>query len=89
MDDPRKRPVVELRLVFADDSQDSRFWRMDDSPPKDFDQPEWMIEPRRSWQHPQDPIIFSCLVAEGREEEARDWLDAQGGFSAPSEGGQG
>lgn len=72
-------PVVELRLVFPDDTQESRFWGIDDHPPKEFGQPDWMIEPRRSWQHPQDPIIFSARVEFGRTEEARKWLDAQGG----------
>ncbi len=90
MKDPRKRPLVELRLVFADGTQDSRFWCLEDRPlPEQFDQPDWMREPRKSWPHPQDPIIFSALVEAGREFEARDWLDEQGG-AAPlvEEGGE-
>jgi hypothetical protein len=76
----RGEPLVELRLVYADGTQDSRFWGIDDKPPMGgFDQPDWMNEPRKSWKHPQDPICFSALVEVGREDEARSWLDEQGG----------
>lgn len=70
------RPVVEVRIVFADGEQESRFWTIHDNPHPDPDQPDWMREPRKSWQHPQDPVIYSCLVAGGREDEARAWLAA-------------
>lgn len=71
------RPLIEARIVFADGTQASRVWSMRDvekSGSPTVDMAEWMVEPRKSWVHPQDPIIYSALVPEGREEDARAWL---------------
>jgi len=72
-------PQIEVRIVFDDDSQDSRIWTWGDAkngtiPQLDIE--EWMVDPRKTWAHPQDPIVFSTLVAVGREQEAREWLAA-------------
>jgi hypothetical protein len=73
----QERTQIEVRVVFGDGSQESRTWSWADvragrHPMPDIE--EWMVDPRKSWQHPQDPIILSTLVAEGREQEARQWL---------------
>lgn len=76
------RPVLEVRAVLQDGREagsqatiSSRVWRMDDDPPKPDMQP-WMVDPRRSWPHPQDPIILSFLVAPGDWETAVEWVKA-------------
>lgn len=74
------RTMIEVRLVFGDGSQDSRVWTWadieDGSKPPKFEPQEWMREPRRSWQNPQDPIIYSALVDLEHEAEAHAWLQA-------------
>lgn len=75
------RPLIEVRAVFADGSQESRYWTMNDMRDKrpDLDLPEWpdwMREPRKTWAHPQDPITYSFLVVAGREADARAWMEA-------------
>ena len=72
------RPVIEVRAVFGTGEQESRFWRIDDNPPKPAPQP-WMREPRKTWVHPQDPIVFSFLVDFEHEDTAREWLESLGG----------
>lgn len=79
MNDPLRPPVCEMRIVFADGTQESRVWYYGEAIPDDLDPQDWMVEPRKSWPHPRSPIILSCLVAEGKEDEARDWLKAQEG----------
>jgi hypothetical protein len=41
----------------------------------DNDLADWMVNPRKSWPHPQDPITFKVEVTAGREADARAWLD--------------
>ncbi|HZL17762.1 MAG TPA: hypothetical protein VFG23_08455 [Polyangia bacterium] len=67
------RPVMEVRIVFESGEQESRFWKISDAVPKP-DIPSWAVDPRRSWPHPQDPIILSMLVPVGVEATAREWL---------------
>lgn len=40
--------------------------------------PEWIEEPSRTWEHPQDPITFRGRIKPGYEDRARALLDATG-----------
>lgn len=33
--------------------------------------PDWLVNARRSWSNPQEPIVFTGQVKPGREEDAR------------------
>ncbi len=74
----KDRVVVEVRLVFQDDSgEESEYFRWRDVEAgalPEIELQDWMVEPRKSFPHPTDPIIYSMLVAPGREEDARSWL---------------
>ncbi|HEV2060209.1 MAG TPA: hypothetical protein VGR11_12700 [Solirubrobacteraceae bacterium] len=79
-DDPHgeDRVVVEVCCVFDDGSgQESVFftWRdVEAAAVPEIALQDWMVEPRKSFPHPTDPIIYSMLVAPGREADARAWL---------------
>ena len=77
-DDPhsKDRVVVEVRVVFEDGEESEFFtWRDVEAGALPEIQPQdWMVEPRKSFPHPTNPIIYSTLVAAGREEDARSWL---------------
>ena len=79
--------MIAVRVVFDDGSQEERTWSMADfdggAPAPTVDLQDWMVDPRRSWEHPQDPITHSTLVAPGREDEARAWLAGLGVGVAP------
>jgi hypothetical protein len=74
----KDRVVVEVRLVFQDDSgEECQYFRWRDVEAgalPEIELQDWMVEPRKSFPHPTDPIIYSMLVAPGREEDARSWL---------------
>lgn len=74
----KERVVVEVCAVFQDGSgQESVFftWRDVEAAAVPEIQPQdWMVEPRKSYPHPTDPIVYSMLVAPGREDDARTWL---------------
>lgn len=82
----KDRVVVEVRLVFQDDSgEESLYFKWRDVQAgalPEIDPQDWMVQPRKSFPHPTDPIIYSMLVAPGREEDARSWLH---GLRATSE----
>jgi hypothetical protein len=75
--------VLEVRVVFSDDEQESRYWLWGDVKAADaapeIKLQDWMIEPRKTWGHPQEPIIYSTLVAPGQQYAARAWLESLGG----------
>lgn len=79
--DLNDRVVMEVRAVFVDglgvahDEQESRFWKYGEKTPNVDPQP-WMNDPRRTWAHPQDPIVLSFLVRPEHEKTAREWLDS-------------
>lgn len=74
----KDRVVIEVRLVFEDGSnQESVFFTWSDvaaAAVPEIQLQDWMVQPRKSFPHPTDPIIYSMLVAPGREEDARSWL---------------
>ncbi len=74
----KDRVVVEVRLVFQDDSGEESLqfrWRdVEAGALPEIELQDWMVEPRKSFPHPTDPIIYSMLVAPGREDDARSWL---------------
>jgi hypothetical protein len=74
----KDRVVVEIRLVFQDDSgEESLYFKWRDVQAgalPEIELQDWMVQPRKSFPHPTDPIIYSMLVAPGREEDARSWL---------------
>lgn len=79
-DDPhgKDRVVVEVRLVFEDGSGEESLyftWRdVEAAAVPKIELQDWMVQPRKSFPHPTDPIIYSMLVAVGREADARAWL---------------
>lgn len=74
----KDRVVVEVCIVFQDGSgQESEFftWRdVEAGAVPEIEIQDWMVEPRKSFPHPTDPIVYSMLVAPGREEDAKSWL---------------
>lgn len=82
----KDRVVVEVYAVFQDGSGEesvSFTWRdVEEAKVPEIQPQDWMVEPRKSFPHPTDPIVYSMLVAPGREEDARSWL---GSLRAPSE----
>ena len=83
-DDPhaKDRVVVEVCIVFQDGSgQESVFFRWSDveaAAVPAIEIQDWMVEPRKSFPHPTDPIVYSMLVAPGREADAKAWLRSLG-----------
>lgn len=84
------RVVIEVRAVFVaglglpNGDQESRFWHYGEDVPKTDPQP-WMKDPRKTWAHPQDPIVLSFLVDPEDEQTARAWLAALGQKAAPTD----
>jgi len=74
----KDRVVIEVRLVFEDGSdQESVFFKWRDvqaGAVPEIQLQDWMVQPRKSFPHPTEPIIYSMLVAPGREADARSWL---------------
>lgn len=82
MDDPMKRPVVRVDFVLPDGDHLVREWTFKDCPPPETfsaPPPEWLLEPRRAWPHPQDPITFTGTVRTGFADEARQFVEALDG----------
>lgn len=83
-DDPREeRVVIEVRLVFQDGSgrgssgQESVFFTWADvkaGAVPEIRLQDWMVQPQKSYPHPTEPLVYSMLVAPGREADARAWL---------------
>lgn len=83
MRDPKTIPVGRVEIDFPDGSRHVAEWTMDEigeAPafirPGSGPQmpPDWLENPRRRWDHPQDPITFSGRVKPGREVAARTAL---------------
>lgn len=78
----KDRVVVEVCIVFQDGSgQESVFFRWRDveaAAVPEIEIQDWMVEPRKSFPHPTDPIVYSMLVAPGREADAKAWLRSLG-----------
>lgn len=74
----KDRVVVEVHVVFDDGSgEDSVLFRWRDVEAgalPEIPLQDWMVEPRKSFPHPTDPIVYSMRVAPGREADARAWL---------------
>lgn len=71
------RPVIVVELTLADDDTTlRREWSMDDQIPEVVGIEPWMVYPRRSWPHPQDPITFTAMVLPDDRETAEQWLAA-------------
>lgn len=72
----KDRVVVEVRVVF-EDGEESQFFTWSDveaGAMPEIEPQDWMVQPRKSFPHPTNPIIYSMLVAQGREDDARAWL---------------
>ncbi len=77
MRDPRTMPVLRVVFTLADGITIERDWTMHDPDLPEWTQaapPDWILDPLRSWPHPQDPITFTGRVREGHEDEARALL---------------
>lgn len=75
---PWNRPVIEVRAVGRAGWQHSRFWTIRDPLPDlvmGDGWPEWMEDPRKTWAHPQDPIVYSFLVSDENKAIAKEWVD--------------
>ncbi len=76
----KDRVVVEVSVVFKDGSEPESVlftWRdVEAAAVPEIQLQDWMVEPRKSFPHPTDPIIYSMLVARGREDDARSWLES-------------
>lgn len=74
------RPVLRARFTLPDGTPLERDFTLDDLEREGghpFERtvrdgpPDWLDEPRRAWDHPQDPVTFSGRVKPGREGDAR------------------
>lgn len=71
-----ERPVIAVRLVLPDGSLIERAWGMS-SPDlgrvadRFKSPPAWLKNPKKKWDHPQDPIMFTGQVRAGHEADAR------------------
>lgn len=78
MNDPLTTPVVRYEFTRADGTTLVREWSLNDHPPKPpTDVPAFLVNPRRRWEHPQDPVTFLGDVRPGQEAEAEAWMAAQ------------
>jgi hypothetical protein len=74
-----RRPVIAVRFTLPSGNVLERDWTLDELQ-DDGDQafelmlrsgpPAWLEEPKREWEKPQDPILFTGQVRPGREAEA-------------------
>jgi len=76
--DPFAMPVIRVEWTRADGSLVTREWSLNDGPPKPFPPPAFIENPRRRWDHPQDPITLLGDIRPGFESEAEAWLEAFG-----------
>jgi hypothetical protein len=83
MRDPNTQPLIRVELKLADGSTLEREWTMRTLVGKDASlkaaleaPPAWLESPRRSWDHPQDPITYRGSVRSGSEDEARAFVEA-------------
>ena len=85
MRDPLTSPVQRIELTLADGERLVREYTMatiSEAPPflrpghaRDGTIPEWLTNPRKHWDHPQDPVTFTADVVAGHEDEARTALE--------------
>jgi hypothetical protein len=71
-------PVVRVEFELADGTLLVREWTMSEArsvPDELKSPPTWLENPRRSWDHPQDPITMKGRVRPGFEAEARALLE--------------
>lgn len=64
--------AVQFRL--PDGEMLERAWYMGEEMPDLAHIPDWLDNPRRSWERPQDPVTFKGDVKPGREAEARAFV---------------
>lgn len=70
-------PVLRAEFVLADGTvlkQDFTMAAVEGHPLVELlrgASPSWLLNRRKVWSHPQDPITFRAEVQEGFEEEAR------------------
>lgn len=83
--DPFSMPVIRVEFRLADGTLLTRDWTMAEaaSDPvvaklKDG-APAWLRNPRKAWDHPQDPITFKGDVKPGFEQEARYIAEGEDG----------
>jgi hypothetical protein len=72
-------PVLRLALTFPDGTLRKRDWSTRDiregsNPSILHTPPPWLLNPKRSWPHPQDPVTLSGDVPAGREKDAEALL---------------
>ena len=72
------RVVVEVVVVFEDREESVTFtWRQVAAGTAPQIEPQdWMVEPRQTFPHPTKPLVYSSLVADGREADAEAWLQS-------------
>lgn len=75
MKDPTTVPVLRAEFTMPDGEVLTRDWTMTEAP-ADPDAaklregpPSWLLNPRKAWDHPQDPITFKGNVKPGHEDE--------------------
>ncbi len=87
--DPLLRPLLRLHLVLHSGEELTHDWTMANldmgQPAPDMDalHRDWMLEPRKVWTHPQDPVTHSALVAEGHEDDARKLMQSLAAKETP------
>lgn len=85
--DPKMMPVLRVKFTLPDGEVLERNWNMEQATTDPAAAklreapPSWLENPRKAWDHPQDPITFTGTVKAGHEDEARTFCGA-----APTKG---
>lgn len=72
----RRRALIEIRME-VDDGPTLRAYAHDPQVAANLpvDPTEWMVNPRKDWVHPGDPIVFSARVRTQDEGRACEFVD--------------
>jgi hypothetical protein len=75
----KSRPMVVVEFTLPDGELLTKTWTVGDCAERK--EPGFVNEvlpllnnPRKAWDHPQDPLTFKGDVAPGNEKEVREWL---------------
>lgn len=72
---PMERPLIRVELTLPDGEVLERDWKMTDVPKPDLDALRpWVDNPRKAWDHPQDPITFKGDVKPEHVDDVRRFL---------------
>lgn len=81
MKDPATIPILRAEFTLPDGEVLVREWTMMQAASDPYAMKlkgapfSWLDNPRRAWDHPQDPVTFKGNVKSGHEDEARQFIE--------------